>query len=144
MTTQHLPRGIVDNNPGNLRPGVPYHGIVGIDRAGSVAGYCIFVDMVHGVRAMAMCLKAYKKDGISTLRRCFARWAPFSDNNQPVAYAKTVAEPLGIGIDDPVDLADPVILLTVIRQIIRVENGPCPNGQWVANSVISEGIDLAE
>jgi hypothetical protein len=125
---------------------VPYEGIVGTDSMGGQGSYLVFVSMTYGVRAIAMCLKAYALDhGIDTLRATFERWAPSGDNNQPAAYARVVADALGVGIDDTISLTDPATLLAVIRAIVRVENGPPPVGQaqWVDDATLQAGVKLA-
>src|SRR5208282_3405183 len=113
------PRGIRDNNPGNLEIGGPvFDGQVGNDGV-----YLRFVDPVHGLRAIIMRLRAYQnKDGCMNLHDMIYRWAPPGDNNPTAAYLTNVANATGLSPDPlapSVDLTDPTIcanLLTAITQ----------------------------
>lgn len=91
-----LPRGIRNNNPGNLRDsGNAWTGLVGRDSK----GFCIFDTAQSGIRAMAQTAISYEvKHGIKTLAAFGDRWAPTFDNPGAKAgeYGAALAKQLGI------------------------------------------------
>jgi hypothetical protein len=143
MTDASRPRGIRNNNPGNLRPGPAWQGVAGIDADPPDPPYLRFVDPEHGIRALARTLIAYRdRHGIATLAGVFARWAPGDDGNDPAGYAAAVAARLGIAPDDRIDLHDAAVLEALAEAITRQENGagaqPC-----YAPAVYARGVALA-
>ena len=114
---KNLPSGLRQNNPGNIRswPGVPKQG-----------GFNVFPTPESGIRAAAINLKSYYKDGQRTLPQIFAKWAPQSDSNDPVAYARTVSQRTGISLNAPININDPKTVAAIIDAITRVENGRNP------------------
>lgn len=143
-----LPRGIRNNNPGNLRPGPAWQGVAGLDTAPPDPPYLRFVDPEHGVRALARTLISYReRHGIDTLAAVFARWAPVGDGNDPDAYAAVVAQALGQDMATPIDLRDPVILAALAAAITHQENGGAPgtgaDGAWYPVETYRRGVALA-
>jgi len=91
-----LPRGIRNNNPGNLRDmGSGWSGQVGRDEK----GFCIFATANDGIRAMAQTAISYEiKHQIHTLAAFGDRWAPVSDNPgaKKGEYGARLAKQLGV------------------------------------------------
>jgi len=147
MTDGALPRGIRNHNPGNLRPGAAWAGIEGTDSEGSAPGYVIFTDPIMGLRAIGKCMVAYQDlHGIHTLGGAFLRWAPSADGNDPCGYAHFVANRLGVGPSDTVDLHDRRTLEAIVRAIVRMENGPPPAGvpaDWYDDDTYGHAMALA-
>jgi len=137
------PRGIRNNNPGNLRPGPTWAGIAGMDNDQPDPPYLKFIDPAHGIRAIARTLISYHDvHGINTVAGVFARWAPAGDNNDPDSYAHAVARALGVGVDDTIDLHNATTLTTLAQAITRQENGASAD-PWYADEVFHQGIALA-
>lgn len=110
------PRGIRNNNPGNLRSGEPWRGKIGKDNAGFVR----FKDYVHGTRAALKVLQTYyNRHGLRTWQEVANRWAPTSDGNQPDKYAQILANYTGQSTFD----LQPTTLYNAMRGITAVENG---------------------
>jgi hypothetical protein len=132
-TIMGTPRGIRQNNPGNIRPGDEWNGKTGQD-----GGYLIFSDMRYGIRAMVKVLRNYKRlHGIDTIRGIIYRWAPPADNNPTDSYVKHVAEYLGVGINQKINVDDHMVkLITVIS---KHENG----GDYLTDQQIKDGIEWA-
>ncbi len=135
------------NNPGNLRPlpdGGTWLGQTGIHNTATGA-YCVFADAEHGIRANAKNLLAYKRAGRATLTSVFATWAPAGDGNDPISYARFVAERLGIAAEAPIDLADPAMLAGCCKAIAIIENGhpPAPVTEWYPDETVARGVALA-
>lgn len=132
-----LPRGIRNNNPGNIRHGSNWQGLnpnsKNIDPA-----FCVFTSSVYGIRALAKVLINYKKiHGLNTVRQIISRYAP-PNENQTTAYIQSVAKQLGVVPDAVIDIEERGILTVFIKAIIRMENGIQP----YSDSTIQQGIDL--
>jgi hypothetical protein len=109
-----------NNNPGNLRDGdfaKSQPGYVGRDER----GFAKFDSVQNGSNAIDGLLS--KNYSGMTLNQLFAKYAPASDHNDPVAYAKTVAGHLGISPDAVPDLNDPKVRDALRQSIVSVEQG---------------------
>lgn len=117
------PRGIRNNNPGNIRKGpTAWQGEV----AGDDPDFCTFSAPEWGVRAIARILLTYQAaDGCRTLRQIVGRWAPPSENDTD-AYLAAVAGACATDPDQPIDLHGPEKMAPVVAAIIRHENGEQP------------------
>lgn len=133
-----LPRGIRNNNPGNIdRTSEKWQGMS--DDQSSDSRFIVFSKSEYGIRAIAKILQNYqKKYKISTVRGVISRWAPPSENNTD-AYVKSVSDAVGVKPDDKVSLSDPKVLMPIIKAIIKHENGSQP----YSDETIREGIDMA-
>lgn len=116
-----LPRGIRNNNPGNITKGsTPWEGEV----MGNDPRYASFNTPEGGIRAMGKTLLTYQdKHGLNTVEGIIARWAPATENDT-AAYSATVAKALGVKVDAQIDLHDAATLNKITRAMIQVENGP--------------------
>ncbi|ELY4027380.1 hypothetical protein SMY33_003902 [Cronobacter malonaticus] len=143
------PRGIRNNNPGNLDRGSPWQGLVNNP---SEPRFCTFKDPVWGIRALAVTLITYHdkrraKDGssINTISEVIERWAPPNENDT-AAYIREVAKAVGVTPDMVIDLHDYDTLRPLVEAIIRHENGRGPLktlNSWYASEVIEEGLRRA-
>lgn len=116
------PRGLRNNNPGNLRAGRDqWRGQVGVDDN----GYLIFDNAQHGLRAMAVVLHNYQAlHGIHTIQGLVARYAPAADGNPEGAYADFIAERLRLGVDEPFSID--AYMAKLLDAMITFENGSNP------------------
>lgn len=131
MTT---PRGIRNNNPGNIRHGAAWKGLA--TKQGDPA-FCSFVAPEYGIRAMGRILMTYqRRHGLSTLREIINRWAPPKENDTR-AYVAHVAEAVGVAPDEKVVVAD--VLPRLIPVIIQHENGLNPYSE----AQLAAGIKMA-
>ncbi len=131
------PRGIRNNNPGNIRHGSNW---LGLDPNGKEkdASFCVFTAPVYGIRALAKLLQNYQKlYSLDTPRKIINRYAP-PNENQTLAYIDSVAKQLGITSDTKVDLTEVGTLTVFIKAIIRHENGIQP----YSNETIQQAINL--
>lgn len=130
----YTPRGIHNNNPGNLRPGRGYtwQGEIGIDDR----DFLIFDTAHNGIRALARTLHTYiARDGCGTLNLIAHRWAPAGDGNNPDVYAHALAERTGFDINDSLVPTEPVIRAITIG-IVWNENGEDPySGDQITDAV---------
>ena len=88
------PRGLRNNNPGNIRlTKTVWAGqiIPGTDRS-----FCQFQTMAYGYRAMLMTLRNYRrKHGCQTVADFIRRWAPPVENDT-AAYIRSVCRTLQV------------------------------------------------
>ena len=133
MNTAEVPRGIRNNNPGNIRAfGIAWQG-----QTGSDGEYAIFSAPVWGIRAMALNLKTYfSRYNLNTIRTIINRWAPPTENLTD-KYASSVSQRTGLGLDEKLDYNRDVSAL--IDAIIYHENGVQP----YSSSLISDAIARA-
>ena len=114
---------IENNNPMAMDPssGTPWIGEI----SGGKGSRAAFETPFHGIRAGILNLQNYKpRYGAETLREIFKTYAPTGDKrglNNPLSYAKMVAENVGVDIDDKVDLQDPEFARKLAKAIIKVE-----------------------
>lgn len=146
MTT---PRGVRNNNPGNIdfNPRNDWQGQVGPETGVDKPRFARFDHPENGIRALGKLLINYRgKDGmlgvggkgIDTVLETINRWAP-SNENDTQAYASAVARRLGVAPTDPINIKDPVTLRATVLAIITHENG----GNPYPSTTLDEGIRRA-
>lgn len=123
--TQLIPRGIRVNNPLNLEKGQPWQGLS--DDQSADDRFCTFKNPVFGLRAAMKVLMTYfDKHGLKTVWDIISRFAP-PDENPTAAYATHVAEQIGVGIHDPIDLTQEQQMINFVKGQITMEEGPSTN-----------------
>lgn len=142
-----IPRGIRNNNPGNIRwSNDQWKGLIPKDQA-SDKSFCVFRTPEYGIRAMTRILRRYMqypgipnvgKPKIDTVREIISRWAPPNENNTE-AYIQSVAKNVGVAANSPIDVFDSAIMLKLLKAIIAHENGQQP----YTDAQILAGINLA-
>ena len=132
MTTDPRPRGIRNNNPGNIEYSAAndWQG-----QTGSDGRYAIFSAPVWGIRAMARVLDSYRARGVDTLATIVATWAP-AHENPTAAYVGAIENITGIDLE-AVIVRDHYP--DVIAAMIYFENGEQPYSQ----DTNAEGINRA-
>lgn len=130
------PRGIRNNNPGNIRRSATiWQGQAPADQQTDPA-FIIFLSPEYGIRAMAKVLATYRNTyGLRTVADIINRWAPPGENNT-AAYIAAVAGALGV---DPFDELQADQQPALIKAIIRHENGVQP----YSDETIQKGLALA-
>jgi hypothetical protein len=145
MTASNLPRGVRNSNPGNIRWGDPWQGLVPIDQRLD-PDFCQFVDPAWGIRALARTLITYQdKHGLRTVRGIISRWAPDSENNTD-AYVHAVCLQTGLDKREPLNMHRYDHLRPLLEAIIRHECGKGPMrtaNTWYANDVIEVALQRA-
>jgi hypothetical protein len=116
-----VPRGIRNNNPGNVKAlpnGQMWQGQTGVDEM----GHAIFANPTDGVHATLTNLQTYaNKHGINTVAGIAQRWKGQGDAS---GYTQYLAKQVGVKPGDKIDLNDPAILGKVAQGIFQFENGP--------------------
>lgn len=136
------PRGVRDNNPGNIDfdlQAPPWQGEI---RPSADPRFAQFNTMTNGVRALAKELLTYHNvHHLNTVRQIINRWAPPVENNTS-AYVTDVATACGVHPDDlyNFNLAG---LESLCAAIIAHENGSPDGGSWVSDADIAAGVAAA-
>ena len=129
------PRGIRNNNPGNLN----YAGQAGATLEGGEGGrFAVFESMQHGVAALYKQLQLYFKRGINTLSSIVKTYAPASDNNNVDAYISALTKATGKGANEVLDSGDTTTIARLMKGIVDHENGK----GYISSSDIMGGIQL--
>lgn len=131
---QNKPRGIRNNNPGNIRyNGTPWRGLATPPTDGA---FCVFIAPKYGLRALARLLKTYRdKYGICTVAGIVDRYAPAEENDSE-AYIESICMQTGYSADAVLDLHSDTVLCALIKAIVRHENGQMP----YSDAQVMEGI----
>lgn len=120
MTSPAEPRGIKNNNPGNIID----TGQAWVGRLGNDGTYVVFDTPIHGIRAMARILQNYiESDGADTIEKIISRWAPPPENDT-VAYVYDVSAQLNLDSNTPIVFDRDINNL--IAAMILHENGEMP------------------
>lgn len=130
-----LPRGVRNNNPGNIVSGpTRWEGEI----EGADPKYASFASPEAGIRALAKNLLAYQARGLDTVETIIARWAPATENDT-AAYVQKVAKDLGVNPREPLNLRDRKTLSALATAIIKHENGVQP----YSAETVGSGVDAA-
>ncbi|PHS77834.1 MAG: structural protein [Robiginitomaculum sp.] len=125
------PRGIRNNNPGNIRHGDNWNGQ---KSSQTDISFIQFKSPEWGIRAMAKLLLNYESIyGLNTVAGIIGRWAPSSENNTS-AYILAVSRKLGVDPNEPFSVRGKLVQL--VKAIIKHENGIQPYADFQINGGI--------
>ena len=116
-----MPRGLRNNNPGNLR--LSKDKWQGLRAAQTDKEFFQFVSMEYGYRALMRTLQNYRK-----LHRChtvadfITRWAPHTENNTG-GYIRRVCSEMQVPSVYVPDVEDKETMCAMAAAISQVENG---------------------
>ena len=118
------PRGIRNNNPGNIRnsDATDWKGEIpaGAKKDNSFEE---FKDMPHGYRALIRLLQNYRrKHGCQTIADFISRWAPQTENNTS-GYITRVCREMQVPTTFVPDVDDKGTMCALAAAISQVENG---------------------
>lgn len=131
---RNLPRGIRNNNPGNIeRTSVRWKGMAADQSADS--RFIVFTAPQWGIRAIARILLGDWREGQDTIASLIHEWAPPFENDTD-AYVHAVGRACGVNPYEPCHI--PSLLPKMIPAIIKHENGMQP----YTPEQIQLGIDL--
>ncbi len=120
MRNNNLPRGLRNNNPGNIRRNSDvFQG----EKTSSDKEFKQFKSMAYGYRAIFNILSNYYRNyKLDTIRKIIGRWAPENENNTN-AYIKAVSDYAGIPADDPININYRELMIRIVAGMSKVENG---------------------
>lgn len=146
MAKTNLPRGIRNNNPGNIRIGQKWQGrVTSFEQTDQ--SFDQFIDPTWGIRALAALLVNYQdKYKLNTVRGIIDRWAPPNENDT-ASYINQVAKAVQVKPDQPLDLHRYETLRPLVESIIRHENGATGPfrtlNTWYDDATIDTGLQRA-
>lgn len=121
MDNKNLPRGLRNNNPGNIRLGITVW--VGEIRPSQDKSFCQFRSMRYGYRALLRLLQNYRrKYKLRTIKEMIERWAPPSENNTN-AYILSVCKEMQVPTTYEPDIEDRESMCALAAAISKHENG---------------------
>lgn len=121
MKKNEIPRGLRNNNPGNIR--INSDLFQGEIRPSKDKSFKQFETMVYGYRAIFKILRSYYNNyHFDTIRKMITRWAPPKENHTE-KYIKTVSEYAGIPADDPININNREMMIRIVAGMSKVENG---------------------
>ncbi len=130
-----LPRGIRNNNPGNLnfanQPGAT-------KEAGPGGRFAVFQTQGAGLYNLARQISLYHSRGINTIQKVIEKFAPPNENNTK-SYIQFVSKKTGIGKDDVFQLNTDNVF-AIMRAIIKLENGMDPYSDAQLNEAITQAL----
>lgn len=115
------PRGLRNNNPGNIRQSsVRYTGEVQPSKDGA---FKQFQSMEYGYRAMFVLLHTYaRKHGINTIEGMISRYAPAKENHTQ-AYIDAVSAESGVSATSHLTSTNADVMIPIVAAMSHVENG---------------------
>lgn len=115
------PRGLRNNNPGNIRKGKrPYDGEIIPSKDDK---FRQFTTMAYGYRAMFVLIYTYQRRyGLNTIADIIARYAPATENHTQ-KYIDAVSDWSGVSPTSHITTTNGDIMVPVVAAMSRVENG---------------------
>ena len=116
------PRGIRNNNPGNIEQGDNWNGLASEQ---TDPRFCVFAEPEFGIRAMCKIFMSYHRrddDAYLTIAELVAQWAPPIENPTD-AYIGHISDWSGFAADVAPNLSNPAHLVRLCMAMARQENG---------------------
>lgn len=130
-----LPRGIRNNNPGNIeRNSIKWKGM---SENQSDSRFVVFESPEYGIRALCRILRTYQsRYDLRTINEIINRYAP-SGENYTENYIAFVEKETGYSQNKVLDLSNNDVIMKLVKAIIKFENGQQPYD----NATIQRGIN---
>lgn len=120
MTTKTLPRGLRNNNPGNIR--ITKDKWKGLRNRQTDTAFFQFESMAWGYRALIRTLQNYRrKHGCQTIADFINRWAPEHENNT-TGYIQRVCREMNVHPNYIPDVDNKDTMCAFAAAISQVEN----------------------
>ena len=107
-----------NNNPGNLKYGPNWLGVIGRDNR----GFAQFSTIDYGVRAVYVDVSTKVSTGFNTIRKIITRYAPPNENDTE-AYIKFVVQVTGEPSSTVIDPEHTVFIAIIAVAILQFESG---------------------
>lgn len=140
-----LPRGIRNNNPGNIR----LSKIKWLGQKQEALSDNVFVEFtsaLYGLRAlMVLLLNYYSKYGLDSVEAIINRYAPPCENATD-AYIYYVSKMLNVKRRDKIDMKDISTLILITKAIVGYEQGKSFYEEyefWYSDKIYKDAADLA-
>jgi len=131
-----LPRGIRNNNPGNIEHNTanPWQG-----QAGHDGRFARFQTPEHGLRALSRDLGTKMARGQTSVQSILTQYAPPSENDT-AAYIARVSRSLGVAPTARLNPNDARVRAALMAAIVQHENGQQPYGQALLLEAARQGM----
>ncbi|MGC0155034.1 hypothetical protein ACPRNU_21455 [Chromobacterium vaccinii] len=137
QSAKALPRGVRNNNPGNLQ----FVGQAGaVKEAGAGGRFAVFDTPEAGLNAMAKQLKRYSNSGLTSVQSIIQKWAPKSENNT-AAYVAAVAKRMGVDSNQRLNLGSTDVMRSLMDAMIVRENGHNPYSAQMLDASAAVGVN---
>ena len=140
-----IPRGIRNNNPGNLKE-MPEDKTqwFGERATNDDPIFEEFEEPEHGIRALCkVLLTYYRKHKLGTVSKIITRWAP-GEENDTGAYIISVCRQMRVSTNAPLKVDEKATLQALAAAIIVHENGRRADGlAWYDDATLAYGVSLA-
>jgi len=138
------PRGIRNNNPGNIRLSETVW--QGQQPFQSDPDFAVFSTPLYGLRAlMKTLLTYYRRYDLDTVQSLINRYAPPYENATDF-YTEQVAEALEVDRTDKINVTEKQTLIALARAIVIHENGNPPKGRppdWYDPALYDQAATVA-
>ena len=136
-----VPRGTINNNPGNIRRSLDEWKGMSIDQLDD--SFVQFETPHFGIRAATRNLQtSFKKYGNDTVRNLITRWAPPSENDTE-AYINFISGKTGFDPDEPIAVTNPIAMRKLLEGIFEREGTiPGTYADDIFNNAIRDGLGL--
>lgn len=130
------PRGIRNNNPGNIefRANIRWQGQKGHD-----GRFATFETPEHGLRALSRDLGTKMGRGLTSVQAILREYAPDSENDTK-AYVAAVSRALGVSPTARLDPSDVRVRAGLMSAIVRHENGVHPYSHALVAEAARQGM----
>jgi hypothetical protein len=120
------PRSLRNNNPGNLRTGIPWKGLCPREKMtpeqAAETEFCVFETAKMGFRALAVNMRTSWQQGRRTVRALISHFAPPNENDTET-YIGAVCAMTHKGPDEELNLRDQDVLYALVRAVAVHEAG---------------------
>jgi hypothetical protein len=113
MASNSQPRGIRNNNPGNIRHSADKWQGAAPEAKQTDGAFVVFTAPELGIRALVRLLLTYERRGYKSIRSILSRYAPPMENNT-VRYVEHVAEQMAVDPDQELVIDDCATMLALI------------------------------
>lgn len=118
-----MPRGIRNNNPGNIVINSNNNWKGKIPLSQNTDGHFEqFSALPYGIRALIKLLRTYHAQGYNTIEKIITKYAPAWENNTN-AYIASVEAQTGVSRYDLINVDSFIMLKSLVKAISRHENG---------------------
>jgi len=120
LGNKDFPRGMRNNNPGNIRrSGNAWKGKLSTS---SDSAFEQFISYAYGIRAMIRQLLTYQGRGLDTISEILYTWAPPADHNDTEGYISFVSNRSGFSPHQTLNLRNKATMSALVRAMAQMEN----------------------
>lgn len=136
-----FPRGLRNNNPGNLiKTSEPWNGKVPHSK-NTDSRFEQFIELRYGIRAKMRDLITDINKGKNTIAKIIAEFAPDIENDTN-SYINSVAKMVGLGMNTPIKTISEDLLIALCKAISFVENKGNKFSDYTTDQDYQDALDI--